>query len=62
MKIQQRKWRGVFDDANKLIGIVEQVASDRWYVYVGGRFIGTVPAAEQAAALIERNGGGERDE
>jgi hypothetical protein len=63
VKLVQRKWRGVFDDANKLIGIVERVAEGRWYVYAGGLFIGTVPAAEEAAELIARvnAGGGDRE-
>jgi hypothetical protein len=64
VRYTRRRWRGVYDDAGEVIGTVERIVEGRWWVFVGGMFIGVVPAAEQAAALImrERGDGGERDE
>jgi hypothetical protein len=53
VKVQPRKWRGCFDDRNRLIGIVEQVGP-RWHAYCGGMLVGIAETAEQAAQLMER--------
>jgi hypothetical protein len=60
--LRQRRWRGVFAEDGALLGTVEQVANGRWWVYSGGRFIGVVQAADQAAELIERINNGGDDE
>jgi hypothetical protein len=61
VKLRQRRWRGIFGDDGRLLGIIEQVGT-RWHAYAGGQFVGIAEAAETAAALIEDVNSGVSDE
>jgi hypothetical protein len=61
VRYTRRHWRGVYDNAGEVIGTVERIVEGRWWVFVGGRFIGTVTSPDLAAELIERERG-ESDE
>jgi hypothetical protein len=51
----KRDWYRIFNDRRVAVGIVEQIADDKFSVSVDGVFVGVVGSAKAALELIRRS-------